>query len=386
MIQRKRWTIIALVIAVFVLNSTVSAVNTQDIDDVLEQHSSGNKAIDTADSTVIDQFLDSAIAEMLNATELSEAVDLRSEIIKRKGNENTSKYSAKFVELLDKHLNSALIEVQRILDDKLRKQMTRNLIILVASVQDIDLAHFALDALSNDDITIRYWAVKAMANQAVSEQIKAGRNKQIASEILDSFGKLVQMQNHGEILQLLTQFAANHNGSDGNELLLKIADVRITAYRNWAVEYEFVDVELLKALGNNILSEKSDQKNLFGRKFGRLYSCMIQRFVLGEDALRPYQKSRLASAITEVEQSTVSRLMGVPRTALKNAVEKSNYPLLRRQHDSLLGSTAMAGELGEKYKFDYGTTDGRKSTAPDKLPPAPKPKPSAADDEQATNK
>lgn len=380
MMKRIRLAIIAILVGSFLLTAMVHAVNTEDIDKVLQRNLTANASLNSGDSTIIDQFLDTAIAEMLNAAVLSEAVDLRAEIIKRKGDNNSLEYKAKFVELLDKHLGSAFNEVQRVLDEKTKRQMLRNLIILVASVQDIDLAHFALDALKNDDITIRYWAVKALANPNISKQIKDGRNKQTATEILDIFGQLVQNQSHGEILQLITAFAVYHDNSEGRNLLLKIADARINAYEKWAVEYEFVDVELLKALGDNILSEGSEQKDIYGCKFGQLYSCMIQRFILGEEILRPYQKDRLASAITEVEQSIVSRLMGAPRTALKNAVEKSNYPLLIRQHDSLLGSTAMAGELGEKYKFDYGDSSGKKSTAPEKLPPAPKPKPSASED------
>jgi len=91
-------------------------------------------------------------------------------------------------------------------------------------------------------------------------------------------------------------------------MLIKIAEIRITAYENWTVKYELMDAALLQALSSRLLPDNfqrlsAEQKALFARTFGQLYSYVFERYILGVDILTKISKRQLASVLIDVEKT-----------------------------------------------------------------------------------
>ena len=158
----------------------------------------------------------------------------------------------------------------------------------------------------------------------------------------------------------------------GEDLLLQIADIRISKYANWTVDYELLDATVLGLLCNKI-SAGGLNKPAIARRFGQLYSYAIQRYVKGRDFLDATVIGRLASVLVEIEDKCIRELLEKRQVVIKRAVERDDVTALLLEHNRLLGDETRAGELALKLNFDYGPSpDGNKRTAPLTLPEPPR--------------
>jgi hypothetical protein len=272
------------------------------------------------------------------------------------------------------HLESAFDEVKGWDPGPLKRNADRNLLILVAKLPSVDLADFALRGLENENILIRYWAVKALVGPELVSQLDSSSNAALADTIVQQFEKLVQKENQSVILNMIAGFAVSMDTSDTKELLLKVADNRIERYRGWDVQGEISEAALLKVLSSQIMVQSGEEKKATLRKFAQLYSFVIQRYVNGADVLEKERMQQLVSVIVEIEQTVLNQLLGMSQSAIKRAIEKKDIDSIVREHDSLLGSAVRMGALGRKLNFDYGkSSSGRAITAPEKLPSPPQP-------------
>ncbi len=155
--------------------------------------------------------------------------------------------------------------------------------------------------LLNDKSTvIRYWAVHSVTNSGIIEQLNSGKasSLKLASEITEQLKKLVEGTSP-EIIALMAEFAAEVEIRQGEDLLLQIADMRINKYAEWDVEYELLEVRVLKSLYKK-MSSATVSNPAIARRFGQLYSYAIQRYVKGRDFLGDEQKRQLASVLVEM--------------------------------------------------------------------------------------
>ena len=197
-------------------------------------------------------------------------------------------------------------------------------------------------------------------------------NSKLARLIVERLGELVDKSGH-EVIRLMAEFAAAVKVAQGEELLGRIADMRMKRYADWTVKYELLDAAILKSLYKKITSGGSSRPVL-ARRFGQLYSYVLQRYVKGQDSLSATQKHQLASVLVEIEKSCISKLF-IPQTVIKRAVERGDYTALLQEHSRLLGDKTRAGRLPLKLKFDYGeTSDGARRIAPLALPEQPRTK------------
>ena len=197
-------------------------------------------------------------------------------------------------------------------------------------------------------------------------------NQRLAAEIVEQLKNLVD-ECGPETMVLMAKFAAEVDISGGEDLLLQIADMRISKYADWTVDYELLDATVLRLLCDGIFSGNMN-KSAVGRRFGQLYSYVIQRYVKGKELLSAAQKSQLASVLVETEKSCIGRLMGRPQAVIKKAIEQDDYNTLLQEHSRLLGDEIRVGQLALKLSFDYGKTgSGIKRTTPLVLPEPPEP-------------
>jgi hypothetical protein len=188
-----------------------------------------------------------------------------------------------------------------------------------------------------------------------------------------------------EIIVHIAGFAANVNIPEGEELLLHVADERIKRYADWTVKHEFYDIIILKLLESKIPLSSQDpgattptslRKTAIAQRFAQLYSYAIQRYIKGKDILNETQLQQLASVLIEIEDKSISRLMGGTQATtrtIRRAIERGDtMEALLDEHNKLLGNETTAGQLPSKLGFDYSTTpNGPKRTAPIPLPEKP---------------
>ena len=372
---KMKWTVFTVVSVILSVACVASAANTERIDNLLASAEKNNQALGTLESGVIDNFLAEVFDELLAAEGQAEMVTARLQITFRKGTEKTGHYSSSFVLAVRRQLKDIFGQLDS-WDDKVRlQQVTRNLIILVAEMESLVLVDFGIDNLGDNDVIIRYWAVKAISQPAIAAQLNSEMtaDADVADKIVTALDKVVETETYGEILDLIVRFAASLDTIRARELLLKFADMRIAAYEDWSVSDEHIDAVLLNGIGA-VAAKNSVTRKEAGQKFAQLYSYVIQRFILGADVLSEDSLAAMASVIVDVEAGAVSKILGRTQRAIRTAVEKKTYPALQREHDDLFGLPGIAGKLPVKLSFDYGKGPNGTLTTPKKLTPPAKPK------------
>ena len=375
MIVKKRWRLAFFLLGIIFFAGSSFAVDTTAIDAVLEKVKADRASFGGSDAAVVDEFLESALGEMLTAKNFWEAVDLRGTILERQGDESLGGYRTEFLASARRHLQSAFEEVLRSNGDEGKLQTARTLIVMVGLIKDVSLAEFGMVLLEHPDSTVRYWAVKSIANPTIAAQLKSITPEvvQVADKLVNSLELAIENEQYPEVINQVVTFAGDLGGRFGKRLILKIADRRIKSYEDWTVQYELMDGQVLAQLGSMIQAESAGQdKADLCQRFGQLYSYVIQRYILGKDILGESQQEQLISVMVEVEQSVVSKLLGVPRANMKKWIERKSAVALKSEHKSLLGDSSQAGELAEKLNFDYGKdSDGGAITVPLELKEPP---------------
>jgi hypothetical protein len=174
-----------------------------------------------------------------------------------------------------------------------------------------------------------------------------------------------------ETIALMVEFAADVSIPQGEDLLGRIADMRIKKYTAWNVDYEPLDGIILRMLYKKIFSGALN-KPAVARRFAQLYSYVIQRYVKGRVSLNATQKHQLASVLVETEKSCIAKLLATPQTVIKRAIERDDHTRLLLEHSRLLGDETRPGQLPQKLNFDYGRNpSGTFRTSPFPLPEPP---------------
>jgi len=359
------FTILA-VFLVLAMNLDSEAVSTRGIDKVRNK-----EVLNTEDLQIIDDFIAEAVKELVKNKDFTSISKIRAIILSKQSAQ--AQYAEQFYESAYKHISNALKASGEITPEDLRAKIMANLLILVDSLENIKLADLAIESLKDQSIIVRYWAVHILTNPSITKQINADKSasSKLTDRITEQLKGAVEQANP-DMLASIAQFAVDIGTPKGEDLLLKIVDMRISKYANWTVEYELLDNSILKLLCSKTGSTESNRSAVFASRFGQLYSYVIQRYIKGADLLNDTQKQQLASVLTGVEKFCISKLLGVPQSVIKKAVERDNHTGLLLEHSRLLGDKTRAGKLVSKLNFDYGKNpDGSKRIAPLALPEPP---------------
>lgn len=370
--MKAKWVILAVsaVFFVLVVHSTSEAVNTRDIDSVRNK-----PVLDNKDRQIIDDFMGEAVRELVSTRDFASISQARYVILSRRTSRKSSaqvQYAEQFSVSAHEYLSSALKQAEQFTPEDRRFKMVLNLLILIDEMEDVRLANLAMGLLKDESKVIRYWAVHSVTSPGFTNQLNStiAVNSQLARSIAEQLQGLLEISGP-ETIALMAEFAAEVSIPQGEDLLGRIADMRIKKYAEWKVDYEPLDGVILGLLYKKILSGAVN-KPAVARRFAQLYSHVIQRYVKGRDILNAAQKHQLASVLVETEKSCVSRLLGIPLTVTKRAVELNDYTRLLLEHSRILGDDTKAGLLPVKLNFNYGTNpNGTARTAPLALPEPP---------------
>jgi len=367
---------------VLAMHSSSEAVNTKGIERVR------NKGVlDSRDFQIIDDFVNEAVRELVGTRDFSSIATIRSVILAHRSSKTSvqAQYAEEFSKSALKYISSGFQEVEKLTLEGRKLKVKVNLLILMDGLSDVRLADLAIGMLKDKNAVIRYLAVRSLTNAGIVKQLNSGGadNSKLARRIVEQLGGLVD-KSCPEVIRLMAEFAAAVKVAQGEDLLGQIADMRMKRYADWTVKYELLDAAILRLLYKKI-SSGGLNKAVVARRFGQLYSYVLQRYIKGRDSLNTTQKHQLASVLVETEQSCISKLFGMRQTVIKRAVEGGDYTALLQEHSRLLGDKTRAGQLGLKLKFDYGETgDGVRRIAPLALPERPKPKASLPQRHQDT--
>ncbi len=371
-VKKDKWTIFAvLAFLVLAVNLVSGAVKTSEIDSVR------NKGVlADEDFQIIDNFVAKALRELVKTKDFTSVARIRTVILARKSSNRDSaaaQYAEQFSKSAYKYISLGLKQASGLTPKERKFKVVLNLLILVDGLSDLRLADLAMEKLNDENTVIRYWAVHSVTNAGITKQLNSAKaaNLNLARNIVGRLKRLVEGASP-ETIALMVKFAADVDIPQGEDLLLQIADMRISEYANWTVDYELLDATVLRLLCNKI-SSGGLNKPAIARRFGQLYSYTIKRYVLGEYLPSRAHKHHLASVLVETEDKCISELLGKRQMVIKRAVERDDVTGLLVEHDRLLGDETRAGELAVKLNFDYGpNSDGNKHTAPLALPEPPK--------------
>ena len=356
--------------------SQLYAIDTEAIDQVLKKGDSG-QMLDDDDQQTIADFWDQAIEEMLITEDLNEIVEIKSVILSKKSRSTSGDYYNAFTQAAKETITAALKELNTWDNAEVREHIKINLLILAAQIQSMKLIDFAFQGLDAQSAIVRYWSVKAITGDFVVERLNSEiiSDEDIVERIFSAIDNVIKNEHSGEIFELAINLLTKLDSAEAKQLMLEAVDRRLEAYENWTVSCEIMDTAVLTSVGNEILTEtKAAKKAELTQKFAQLYSYIMQRYIIGKNTLIDTQKQELASVMIHIEHNMLGKLLEKPQSSIKRAIEKRSITSLKREHDTLLGTSSLTGELARKIEFDYGKNPGGRSiNAPKTLlyPPAP---------------
>jgi len=364
------FALILILLSFFGSHISQGAIPTFDIEAVIEK-----SVLDSSDFEIIDNFVYRSIAELLSTTDFTSVANIRSTILRYSNSNKDSaqeQYSNAFYDSVYRHVGAALSKIESVDSAKVRENILINLLILLDELDNWRLTEYAVRYLNSENTVVRYWALHNVTNNSIIEQMNSDAEglllaKDIAKHILQQ-----AEQAEANEQSLMLKFASEITLKDGDDIILRIADVRMDRYKNWEVEYELLDAMLLRLLKNEIANSNPEKQKAFGRRFCTLFSYVFQRFIKGIDILSEEHLRNLASALVDVERNCVSSILGQVQITIKQAIESDNLAGLLEEHNRLLGDRTKAGELPKRLNCDYGSNpDGSSRMYPPVLPDAP---------------
>ena len=362
---------VAAALLVLAAGQVSKAVNTREIDDVREK-----RVLDKDDLKAIDDFISEAVEEIIRAKDFTGVGGVRSTVVARAVSATASsapQYREQFLDSSYKHISAGLKDAEKLTPPDRKFKVMVNLLMLADGMESLRLADIPLGLLNNENTAVRYWAVHCLTDSGFVKQLNLeAADYKLADKITEQL-KASLATAGPETVTLIASFAAEIKTLPAEDLLLDIADMRISKYARWNVDYALLDADILKLLCNKILSSDTANKTAFARRFAQLYSYAIQRYVRGQDILSNADKDQLISMLVETEQACIGKLLDVPQSIIQKAVETNDLTGLMLEHNRLLGDETSAGKLALKLDFDYGgNKDGSKRLAPLALPEPPK--------------
>jgi hypothetical protein len=350
---------------------TLSLISRAQVDSRRIEEVVKKNVLTQEDLEIIDAFVTDEVGRLVRTTDFTEVAKTRAVIVSHQVTQ--AQYAPRFSDAVLREIGKGFDYANNEITDSNRRFMVfTNLLILASELNDPRLVDLGIRLIPHENSAVRYWAVRVATNPSVWDKLSQNQAAAgpLSDKIMDACSKVAETSSP-EVLYLMAQFAGRFGTAPAQDLLSRIADVRIKRYADWTVRYELVDTGILKLLAAKIGSGGAANQQL-ARQFAQLYSYAIQRYLraLRENNLKELTGNYLASVLVETEQQCLGKLLGGPQTTITRAVEAGDLNALQAEHDRLLGSATQAGALPSKFNFTYGSAQERR-TAPLTLPEPP---------------
>jgi len=368
-VQRAFFAVLVGGLVLTLLTISRAQVDSRRIEEVVKK-----SVLTPEDMQVIDAFVAEEVGRLVRSTNFTEVAKTRAVIVSHQVAQ--AQYAQRFSEAALREIGRGFDYVTNEISDPDRRfKVFTNLLILANELNDPRLIDLGIRWIPHENSTVRYWAVRVATNPRAWDKVSQdpGTAAALSGKILDACSKVVETGSP-EVLGLMAQFAGRYNTAAAQDLLVRVADVRIQRYAEGTVRYELVDTGILKLLAVRIAAGGTANQQL-ARQFAQLYSYAIQRYLWGmrNGNLRELSASHLASVLVETEQQCVGKLLGSQQTGITRAIEAGDLNALQTEHDKLLGGPNQAGALPSKFNFTYGSAQDKRTTplALPGLPPSP---------------
>ncbi len=343
-----------LIVTVVLLLFFLSLVPANAVDTLAMEAVRSKKVLDESDLKTIDNFFAEAIGEILMAEDFSSISNSRAIIIANSASRELgqAQFDQQFSESAQRHISAALEQASGFTPPQRSFKVMTNLFMLLDYLADVRLIEIPLRYIDSENTSVRYWAVHCITNPEIIEKLKTSQELDTARNIARRLDEIVATSSP-EVLGMIASYGGSITVTEGEELLLKVADRRISAYADWSVEYELLDGRILELLSNK-MGPSDPGRAEAGKRFGQLFSYVFQRYIKGADILTPSQQEQLMSVLVETEKTCLRKLTGKPQAGIKNAIESGDTKALLEEHNRLLGNAGEAGLLPDKMDFDYG--------------------------------
>ena len=341
--------VVAVISGFFVFLASANAVDSLAIEAVR-----GKAVLDDADFKAIDDFVAKAVGEMLATEDFSSISNARAIIVANSASTqpNQTQFAEQFSKSAQKYISAALQKAESLTPPEKSFRIMTNLLMLTDALADVRMAEVALKYVDSKNAVIRYWAVHCVTNPEITEKLNSPKAIDTARQVTRRLDEIIATSSP-DTLGLIASFAGSIKIPEGDALLLKVADRRIASYADWSVEQELLDGVILRILGDKIASSSASKESI-GRRFGQLFSYVLQRYIKGVEVLDAAQKEQLVSVLVETEKSCLSKISGKPRFGIKKAIESGDTNVLQQEHNNILGDGTKAGELNIDYGKDAG--------------------------------
>ncbi|TFG49870.1 MAG: hypothetical protein E4H40_02255 [Candidatus Brocadiia bacterium] len=352
--------------AAFLICSNSFAVDTTGIDAVRQK-----SVLDNGDLRVIDEFVQGAIRDMIRSRDFTDISVARLAIVERK--DGQAQYQDQFSQSAYKHILAGFAQINKQQEPDWIFKATLNFLILIDGLENPGLIDLAADKVRSKNKAIQYWAVHCVTNLNLLKKLEAKEEYKKIDKILEDVSAVAEGTSV-ETLSLIADFSANLKGRKGKELLLKIADKRIMQYEQGTVEEELFEADVLKLLFGKIKDGEIPEPETAVR-FAQLYSYVFQKYIRDinrSDAISEQRNAQLASVLAEIEKSCISKLLP-PQQLIRMLIPRKDVSRLQDEHDRLLGSESVEGELPKLLNFKYYCDDKNEAMCkvPKKLPARP---------------
>ncbi|HEX40670.1 MAG TPA: hypothetical protein ENN81_01240, partial [Phycisphaerales bacterium] len=327
--------------------SSAQAVGTTAIDKVRTKTS-----LTAEDTTVIDNFLADAVREIVNAPDFASIAKVRSDVLTMSRSQHIP-YVQQFIEAARRHITAGMSQALTFPADR-GNIIRMNLLILVATLEDIRLLDLPLKTLGDRSPLVRYWSARCFANDSVIKILSAGTaNARLAQSAAEEMTKHVNLAD-AATLRLMAEYGGRVPGPAAQNLLTKVADARIAQYGSWKVDAELIDAAILKYLAVRLAVATTPQaKSELAMTFGQLYAHVFQRYLKGKAVIGQAAADRLSAVLVEVEDKALKILLGQPQTTIRRAIETQSDSELLQEYTRLFGADAQGGVLTQKFNIQY---------------------------------
>jgi hypothetical protein len=355
--------IVAIISGFFIFLPSAKAVDILAIEAVRSK-----SVLDDADLKAIDDFVAKAVGEILATQDFSSISNARAIIVANSASTqpNQTQFAEQFSKSAQKYISAGLQQGEGMTPASRSFKIVTNLLMVTDALADIQLVEVALKYVDSKNEGIRYWAVHCLTNPGITEKLNSPKAIDTARQVIRRLDEIVATSGP-DTLGLIASFAGAIKISEGEALLLKVADRRIASYADWSVERELLDSDILRLLSDKMASAGASKESV-GRRFGQLFSYVFQRYMRGADVLTDTQNEQLVSVLVETEKSCLSKILGKDRFGIKKAIGSGDANALQQEYDSIFGSGTKAGELSIDYGKDAG---GAAITQPLLLGPPP---------------
>ncbi|HSV26890.1 MAG TPA: hypothetical protein VLH60_03260, partial [Sedimentisphaerales bacterium] len=326
---------------------------------------------------VIDQFVHSVVQELLARTDFADVSQTRDAFTTRlESRVANPRYAEVLVAAVEQRFVSGLAEADRISDADRRRRIKLNLLMMLDSIGQITTARIASAHVGDQDAGVRYWAVKNLANPAVISRLNAAGQGNIEAirEIASSLKAIIPAEANAKILDLLVDFGSGVNAPEATDLLVTLANRRISDHEKWDTQHELLDGRLLNALCARARADRAA-----AAAFGQLLSHCMSKYIrylaspspttiLGEQ-----QAVFLATALIVAERGCLGELRGGGGSAIQNAIARgaAGASALMGEYTLLFGDAGNPGQLTRALNIRYVDAAGVEQALPRPLPDKP---------------